>query len=666
MFGALLNGACIYPYDVQSQGLAAIGEWLAETQMTIYHSVPAIFRHALASKRDLPNLRLVRLEGDRATPPDVELFQERCAESCVLANGLGATECGIVRRLFVGSRERFAERLIPIGCSVEDMEVRIVGEGGTAVGDGQVGEIVVKSAYLSPGYWRRPELSAAAFQEDPEGSGQRLYRTGDLGRMRPNGCLEHLGRLDFRAKVRGQHVEVQAVEAALRGSDLVSDAVVATCQGRGGEPQLAAYIVGVSGRTRPSVGALRAVLEGVVPEHSIPTRYAFADELPLNANGKVDVQALPVPEAVRPELDVPFVRPRVVLEAQLSGLWEELLDVSPVGIEDDFRDLGGDSLLAAAVLAGIEELRGTVIPPPALIEAPTVARLAQIVRAHEAGEAPDEPYIEFNERGRRVPLFYFHGDYIGGALYTAQPARLLGPDQPLVAMSPHGVAGDPVPSTIEEMARDRLEQVRSLLPDGPYLISGHCQTGGLIAYELARQLLEAGEELALVALIGSTPPNVRARALRRTIDHVGSWLGLSDAARAEVFLGVRWLLVDSVRVAARMLRARSGPPQTGQPDARWAALSWAYSRAVLSYAPRRMPARLDLLWPEEDAPPHDRPPDERWRQLVEDVHVVRIPGDHVTSVTIHADAVAGVLSDLLRDRNRGDAAGSAPRRLIRS
>src|SRR4030095_2694489 len=194
LFGALLNGAACFPFDVGREGADRLPTWLAAECITIYHSVPALFRQVAPHGGALPALRLVRLEGDGASPRDLALLQRHFTRDCVLVNGLGATECGLVRQFFFTPAHPLPEGVVPIGEAVEDMEIAVVGEDGRPVPSGAVGEITVRSRYLAAGYWRRPELTAERFSDAGTERGLRVYRTGDAGRWRADGMLEHLGR----------------------------------------------------------------------------------------------------------------------------------------------------------------------------------------------------------------------------------------------------------------------------------------------------------------------------------------------------------------------------------------------------------------------------------------------------------------------------------------
>jgi non-ribosomal peptide synthetase component F len=203
LFSALLNGAAVCPFDLQGQGIARLASWIGRERITIFHSTPTIFEQLLATDREFDGLRMIRLEGDRAELRQISLFQSRFGAECVLVNGLGLTEAGIVRQFFVTPQTKVDGDVVPIGQAVEDMAISLVDSEGDDVEQGSVGEITIRSKYLACGYWKRPDLTEAAFLPDPNGGDTRIYRTGDLGRMHADGCLDYIGRKDFRAKVRG-------------------------------------------------------------------------------------------------------------------------------------------------------------------------------------------------------------------------------------------------------------------------------------------------------------------------------------------------------------------------------------------------------------------------------------------------------------------------------
>ena len=380
MFGALLNGATLCPWDLRKSGLAGLAEWIDRARVTIYHSVPSIFREVAASGRRFPDLRVVRLEGDQATHRDAALFKQAFDERCVLVNGLGATECGLVRQFFVRKDTPVSEGPLPIGYAVPDVDVAIVDDHGHRVGRDAVGEIAVTSAHLASGYRGRPDLTEAAFRAAGP-NGVRTYRTGDLGRMAADGCIIHLGRKDFQARIGGRQVDIGAVEAALLRLPGVRNAAARTHLTPAGRPVLCGYVVGaVAG----DAALWRRTLCGELPDWSVPSAISVLAALPLDANGKVDRQALPL--NVTPGAST---GPRTPLEAAIAGLWASILEVLGIDLDIDFFAAGGDSLGAMRLVAAIGDVLGVALPVSSVFEHDnTVAAMARRVAAlRDAGRA---------------------------------------------------------------------------------------------------------------------------------------------------------------------------------------------------------------------------------------------------------------------------------------
>jgi len=281
-------------------------------------------------------------------------------------------------RYFLDEDTPIAGHVLPVGYPAEDKEILLLDEDGAEVGGDAVGEIAVRSRYLSPGYWRRPDLTAAAFRPDPAGGPARIYRTGDLGRRLPDGCLLHLGRQDFQVKIRGFRVEVAEVEGALLSLPQVREAVVVAREDRPGERRLVAYLVPTA-RPAPTVSALRQALAATVPDYMVPAAFVVVDTLPKTPGGKVDRRALPAPGRARPALDQPLVAPRTPVEAAVGAIWQEVLGLDEIGLHDNFFDLGGHSLAVGQVLARVTETFHVDLPVRILFEAPTVNGLALAV-----------------------------------------------------------------------------------------------------------------------------------------------------------------------------------------------------------------------------------------------------------------------------------------------
>lgn len=677
LFGALLNGASVHPFDVAAHSASELAAWLARERITIYHSVPAIFRSFLAGDRRFPDVRVVRLEGDRASRLDVELFRRHFAEACVLVNGLGATETGLVRQHFVERDTPVSGAILPVGGPVEGVEVLLLDEQGRPVPDGAVGEICVRSEFLAAGYWRAPELSARAFEPDPAGGARRRYRSGDLGRMRPGGCLEVLGRRDARARIRGHSVELADVEEALLALPSVREAAVAAPCGADGEPRLVAWVVPAA--AAPTVSALRRELAERLPAPMVPTRFVLVGGLPLHASRKLDRGALPAPGPERPPLESAYAPATNALESLLAHVWEEVLEERPVGTRDAFLDLGGDSLSAVRMVERVEEALGRKVSLALLASASTVEELA---RALVAEQPPDlrEPLVPLHPDGTKAPFFFLHGDYWSDGLYCLHVARHLDPQRPFWLLPPCGLDGAPAPESIEEMAEVHLAALRRVQPRGPYRLGGNCN-GGLVAFELARRLVRGGERVERLVVIRSSARGVRHRrhaaaaralaaALRRPAAERDLWrerfVELADAWSGTSGTGRLRLLRDKLRRLPGALAqrpaadapARSAGPDSSSPGRpRREELRDVYTRAAALYVPGRYRGRVTVFWPERD----EETPSEAarwWRHVATDVELVVLPGDHLSYATKHAEAFARAL-DACLDGAAGDAPAGA-------
>jgi len=271
---------------------------------------------------------------------------------------------------------------VPVGYPLEDIEVLLLDDDGKEVAFNEIGEMSVRSRYLSPGYWRRPELSQVKFLSDPNGGDERIYRTGDLGLILDDGCLVHMGRKDFQVKIRGYRIEVGEIEAALLNIDNIKEAVVILREDRPRDRYLAAYIV-PSRQPALSITALRHALAEKLPGYMVPSAFIILDALPLLPNGKLDRQRLPYPDSSRPNLDTPFIVPETSVEQALAKIWAEVLNVNHVGAHDNFFDLGGHSLAATRIVSRVIKHFQVDLPLQSLFQSPTVAEMATVIAEHQ-------------------------------------------------------------------------------------------------------------------------------------------------------------------------------------------------------------------------------------------------------------------------------------------
>ena len=379
-FLALLNGAAVLPFNVQRDGVNRLVKWVLDERITIFWVGSPLFRNicqALNSAEQFPDVRILRLASEASYKSDIELYKQHFSPGCTLFAGLSTTECGLMCLYPLDFPTDITGQEIPVGYPVEDKEVLLLDDTGNAAGANEVGEIAVRSPYLPLGYWRKPELTASKFKPDPSGDGQRIYLSGDLGLMRPDGCLIHKGRKDFRGKIRGYGVEPAEVEKVLNGHTAVGQAVVVAQKKGTGESRLVAYYT-CSVLPAPTVSELRSFLREQLPDFMIPSVFVMVDTIPLTHSGKLDRRALPEPDNVRPELSTRYLSARNEIEQKLVAIWEEVLDVRPVGINDGFFDLGGDSLSATRVISQVIKHFQLEIPLQLLFQSPTIADMAPV------------------------------------------------------------------------------------------------------------------------------------------------------------------------------------------------------------------------------------------------------------------------------------------------
>ena len=395
-YGALLNGASLYPLDIKEEGLTHLAGRLIQQEITIYRSVPTTFRHFISTldgNEQFPKLRLVYMAGEPVYKRDVELYKRHFSSDCIFMNGIGSTECLTYRWYFINRETTIDGNNVPVGYPLEDMDILLLDDDRNQVGPNQIGEMAVKSRYLSPGYWRKPDITQAVFLSSPEGGEGRIYRTGDLGLMLADGCLMHMGRKDFQVKIRGHRVEVAEIEAALLSSGKIKEAIVTLREDRPGDQRLVAYLVPAE-RPVPTVTTLRRALAEKLPEYMIPSAFVMLDALPLLPNGKVDRRQLPTPGSTRADLATPFLAPRTPVEEALTSIWAEVLGLDRVGIHDNFLELGGNSLLAAQVISRVISILQVEIPLRSLFESPTVADMAMVITQNQINKKAEQKDIE--------------------------------------------------------------------------------------------------------------------------------------------------------------------------------------------------------------------------------------------------------------------------------
>ncbi|MBD2533802.1 amino acid adenylation domain-containing protein [Nostoc flagelliforme FACHB-838] len=396
-----------------------------------------------------------------------------------------------------------ANQLPSIGYAIANKQTYVLDNYLQPVPIGVPGQLYLGGAGLARGYLTHPQLTAEKFIPNPfsQEQGTRLYKTGDLVRYLSDGQIEYLGRLDHQVKIRGFRIEIGEVEAALSQYPDIQQAVVMAREDIAGNKRLVAYITLNQGSL--ATGELLHFLKAKLPEYMLPSFIVPLKSLPLNPNGKVDRHRLPAPDTDKIERQS-FTPPRNNLELQLAYIWEDILDVRPIGIADNFFNLGGHSLLVVRLMAQIHQQLGQKLPLAQLFQAPTIEQLANTLR-QPTERLPWSPVVAIQPSGSKKPFFCIPGGG-GYTFYLYHLARYLGSDQPFYGLQARGLDGEQEPhTTIEAIAAYNLEALRTIQPQGPYLLGGH-SFGGLVAFEMALQLQKQGEEVALLALMDTLAP----------------------------------------------------------------------------------------------------------------------------------------------------------------
>jgi len=510
-YAPLLLGACviIIPHIIVTDPRYLV-DLLEREGVTRMILVPSLLRIMLTAYDDFGQ-RLIRLKtwligGEILTPALVNLFYEKHPQARLI-NFYGLTEGDATFYHVVVS-----EMSPPIGRPIQNRHVYLLDSQLMPVPPGLSGEICLSGEGLFKEYWNLPDLNnvkwvANPFTNSSEGSFDRIFKTGDMGRWEPDGQLQYLGRRDRIVKIRSFRVDLGEVEAALITNPSVHECAARVWQKQSVndavtiQPRIVCYVV-LHPSAHITPNQLRNKLKEYLPEYALPKQIILLKALPVLPSGKIDYHALPEPTESDSIIDNYFTEPIDELELYLVNLWESLLEHHPISTQDNFFDLGGDSLLVIIMITELEKKFDQTFSLAMLFYAPTIVRLASAIR--EKGWKPAwSSLVPIRTNGSKPPLFCVHAD--GGAFFYRHFTSHLSPDQPVYGIQARGLDGTEEPFTkIEDMAKHYINEIRSIQPMGPYLISGFSM-GGVIVYEMAQQLLEYGETSLVIFLDAPSP-----------------------------------------------------------------------------------------------------------------------------------------------------------------
>jgi non-ribosomal peptide synthetase component F/thioesterase domain-containing protein len=668
LLGIAASGAAYLPLDPgyprarlefmleQSGADVLLKEALNDPDVTVMQATPSTWRMLLEAGWKGPLQTL--LCGGEAFPPD--LVQPLLDASENLWNMYGPTETTVWSTM---ERLASAANPIPIGRPIANTSLYFIDSRMRPVPDGVRGELHIGGAGLALGYRRRPDLTRDAFIPHPFTPGEFLYHTGDLARMLPNGALVCLGRTDTQVKFNGHRIELAEIEKRLSCHPEIAQAVCRVISCGPGDSRLAAYCIPASpGDGLPDPAALQSYLEESLPRYMVPGIWIPMESFPLTANGKIDRGSFPR----KPEAEVTAVIQTIQehdesfsgTERRVYSLWKTLLKTGPFGRADDFFTLGGHSLLAVALVAVVGREFGVVIPLRSFFSDPTVRgtarRVEELLGNLPAGVEENDVLFIMQRYGQKPPLFIIAGVYAqenGLYRFLSSLVPHLGNDQPVYGLRPRGLLRSaPDYSGIEEMASEYLEQVRAIRPRGPYWFIGEC-IGGVVAYEMARRLVQNNEQVCLIMLDTEYPSRLR-RLRYLAYYRTGR---LAAKLRRSVSLAVRNPLAFVRRgVSFSRYKLRSAFPGTGEEKERrrFRKVELRYSRLVYRYSFPCLDSTAYLLANEEGSRyvknlGWDAACRNGGARGPRELKIQKVPGNHITRITEYGSELGTAIRRIL-------------------
>ncbi|MEP7338239.1 MAG: amino acid adenylation domain-containing protein [Acidobacteriota bacterium] len=641
IWGPLLYGGrlIVVPYLV-SRSPESFWELLCEKQVTVLNQTPSAFRQLIEAQplNEETNLRLIIFGGEALDPQMLQPWFDRYGDQQPqVFNMYGITETTVHVTWQLMRQEELNQMTGSIiGQSLNSLQTYILDQSMQLVPAIVAGELYVGGSGLARGYHGRADLTAERFVPDPFSRipGARLYKSGDLGRFLATGQMEYLGRIDQQVKIRGFRIELGEIESVIEKHPRVKETVVTAYEGAGGDKRLAAYVVADS-EWASCASELRQFLGDWLPAYMIPAIIVQLDQMPLTTNGKIDRRALPSPNRLESSIGN-YQPPRDALEMSLARVFEEALNIRPVGVKGNFFELGGHSLLAVRLTGLLERDLGRRLPVAVIFQNASVESLAAVLRDNQEF-TPNSSLVQLQPSGSKRPLFFIHA-VGGGAFSYIELANRLGRDQPFYAFQAKGLYDKRTPHTsIKDMAADYLAQMRTVQPDGPYLLGGWSM-GGAVAFEMAQQLKEQAEQVNLLVMIDSFPSSQIDWSY--TNNHEGLLaefaqnLGLSpdriSAWRNET------LELETEKRLARLLELAASdgaiPPDIGLDD--FQAIFNVYKSnlaALRNYSPEPLASPILLLKASNAVKTAD--PTRGWGSVAASgIEIRETPGDHFTAL----------------------------------
>ena len=644
IWGALLNGGRLILLP-DGPDLESIASAVRDKGVTTLWLTSGLFQLMIDEHAaSLKGLRNLLAGGDVLSPAHVRKALE-ALPGTRLINGYGPTENTTFTTCHEITLADLERPSIPIGRPIANTSVFILDELLRAVPVGIPGELLTGGDGLALGYQNAPGLTAERFIEHPDHG--RLYRTGDRCRWNADGTIEFLGRRDHQVKVRGFRIELGEIESLLATHPKVRQCKAAVRGDSADTKRILAWVV-PAGDSAPSVSELAAHLSGRLPPFMCPDAIGIVEAFPLNANGKIDLKALPEPGKVENRAETPFEVPHPGIEDRLAVIWSELLGVGRVSRHDDFFALGGHSLMALRMFSRINREFGHSLPLATLLRHPTLAGLASLFDGAIEPDASKPvakplPRASDDSAGHVVTLaegmddpalFVIHGGD-GGVLFYKGLAELMPKRLPIHAIESLelGRSGPVRERSIAETAADYLGIIRKAQQSGPYRLAGY-SFGGVVAHEIACQLAAAGEEVSFLGMFDTHNPAAPARAYNPLERFQVFWQEHGDQPLLSRIGLLGGRIGEGLRthrtIKAEIKAARAAGPAEAYSELRRVQVREENWRAMCGYRPGRFPGRITLFKSTHVNDKVERPADYGWSSLAgSGLDIISVSGHHL-------------------------------------
>ncbi len=641
IFLPLTSGATLcMPSITEDLTAGKVLPWLDRHQITLLHTVPTIIQSWLLNVPagvSLSTLRQIFFAGEPLKHTLIQHWRDTFPLAGEIVNLYGPTETTLAKCYYrVPAQLRIGVQ--PVGITLPETQALVVKLDRQLCGIGEAGEIAIRTPFRTKGYLSATTADQSRFRSNPDRSApdDLIYYTGDRGRYLPDGTLAILGRIDQQVKIAGIRIEPGEITALLDQHPQIKTTIVIAREDIPGDKRLVAYYVTTDAQQIPT-SDLRQFLSQL-PGYMVPSAFVLLSALPLTANGKIDSRALPAPEHEAAS-NLTFLAPRDEFEVQLTKIWEQVLGVRSISVTDNFFELGGHSLLAIRLFSEIERVCGKSIPLATLFQAQTVKELAVFLRPKQAVK-PWKSLVKMKSGdSTKPPLFFIHAIW-GNILFYRNFSPYLETDRPVYGLQAQGLDGKQKPLTsIAEMATNYIEEIQSIQPHGPYLLLGF-SFGGLIAFEIAQQLHDRGQEIQLLALVDPSSPNLpqsdsdgstisRTSLLTKITVHLRTLLYLNVAEKIEyVWERLHWnLTIGKINIIYKAyLRYIKGAVN----ELRLIEIAQANYRAKIGYMPTPYPGKITLLTAEDRGIGSEYDAESDWKFLTSvGVDVESVPGSHI-------------------------------------